>query len=289
MPHQSTSSFKAISLALLGLMAISDVKANHGSPMNCFDCAALNGGESKMCQWNGKFTDPQTANCCRKGYYSEYCVSEPWNTCSPYYKSDNQRYYNFCPNINEKTCGGPTVIDVESLEMQTFEYNGLKYSPSEKKYETCYYEVRIPKYTYMAGSKVGIQITKVEEGVNLMLRASRGIKNETSLNINATLGVPELNKKYLLPEGDGFIVTVVPKLNSNKTGFSFSYWAEGSQYEQVDQMILPFYNEYLVDHKDSKTYRILILIFSFFFVILGGCCLICGILCRCRTQKKVGS
>lgn len=76
----------ALGLALLAFMGkdLQEVSANRGAPKNCHECANLNGGDVKMCNWNGFFKDPTTKICCQRGKYSEYCVDEPYNSCSPY-------------------------------------------------------------------------------------------------------------------------------------------------------------------------------------------------------------
>jgi hypothetical protein len=92
---------KAICI-IMGMTAFNSVQANHGSPKNCFACAELglsDGKDVRMCQWDGQFLNPKTSYCCRKGVFSEYCVDEVWNKCSPYISERADQFYNYCPGI----------------------------------------------------------------------------------------------------------------------------------------------------------------------------------------------
>ena len=163
---------------LLGLCSLAS--ANHGSPKNCNDCASLNGGNVRMCLWDGNFAQPDKAYCCRKGFFSEYCVDASYNKCSAYFSEQPDAFVDFCPGVLEENCGAPREIKVSTEEkIQTI--TGLTYDDTRA--DSCYYVVGNPSYKYMEGAKVYIEFTKISPGVDLFVRASSDISNSTSATI----------------------------------------------------------------------------------------------------------
>ena len=89
-----------------------------------------------MCDWDGK-VDPfrqkgqyrqanQDAICCQPGDTSNYCKPNILNKCSPKYKDAKEKWFLYCPKLNEKTCGGYQNFEVLPEE-QKFGFHKLKY------------------------------------------------------------------------------------------------------------------------------------------------------------------
>lgn len=108
------------------------------------------------------------------------------------------------------------------------ELAGLRYSNDNGRYDSCYYIVGNEKYKYTDGAEVFLEFTKIEPGVQIYLRASSDIQNTTFVPlenlINETVVIGDV---YKIDQGDNFIITAVPKKDSNETAFDFKFKTNG--------------------------------------------------------------
>jgi len=261
-------------------LQVSSVSANRGSPKSCNQCALLNGGEVKMCKWDGNFNDPETAYCCQKDKFSEYCVDAQYNECSPYLDEEPHRFYNFCPNISEEKCKSPLVIQA-STTAETKNITGLSYANND----TCYYIVENPEYEYMDGARVYLEFESFEPGVNVMLRSSSGIKNSTDANITGLSGyTPESGVTYSIDQGDKFIITVVPTNGASTSGVAFKFSTDGTQYDTLYQ----YYHEYFKKNDKGDEMLYIALGCAGFLVLLFFICICCCIkACCCKKKNQI--
>ena len=80
--------------------------ANHGALTDCFSCAGARDGANFMCQWGGdSWKNPYETVCCENSE-STYCKPSGKNVCSKTKKESGYKFYNYCPNIKNETCGG---------------------------------------------------------------------------------------------------------------------------------------------------------------------------------------
>ena len=125
-----------------------------------------------MCNWNGVFADPSTRHCCRKGFYSEYCVDASYNKCSPYFSEQPRGFLESCPSVVTPVCGTDSPILEVKSEEQTFEL-------PEQAEESCYYVIGIPEGKFPDATKVSLTFTSIEGVALSLLGASTNIKNKT--------------------------------------------------------------------------------------------------------------
>ena len=76
-----------------------------------------------------------------------------------------------------------------------------------------------PTYYYTNGN-VKIKFTTIEKGIDVYLNAGSDVRNMSKAIVQYNRTVT-LNKEYSIDQSLNFVVTVIPKLNSYNTTYSF--------------------------------------------------------------------
>ena len=101
---------------------------SHGAFKSCYDCKIDSNGENYMCNFGGLSVDPWKYTCCSPDNPSDYCKKSDFNECYPSYNQVKERFYTYCPLVNNTMCG--TESEDHSLiatnEPQTFSFNKLR-------------------------------------------------------------------------------------------------------------------------------------------------------------------
>jgi hypothetical protein len=85
-----------------------------------------------MCKWGGFTNDPWTYACCTPDNPSDYCQPSDFNECTPSYTEIKERFFTYCPLINNTMCGMGDTEDVKmefiaKNEKQTFSFDRLRW------------------------------------------------------------------------------------------------------------------------------------------------------------------